>query len=152
MIPVQSVYANCPVCIITVGGGLFLAKQLGIDDLLFSIWISGLNTAVAFYIASKIKDKRANRPILWALLFYLLTIFYLFYTKQIGHLQNQLLGIDKVFFGLTIGLLVFFAANRFDKWLRLRNKGKVFFHYQKVVTPFLFLAVITLVLKFLFGL
>jgi|DewCreStandDraft_4_1066084.scaffolds.fasta_scaffold00426_77 hypothetical protein len=152
MIFVQDAYANCPVCIITVSGGLFLAKQLGIDDFLVSIWISGLNTAVAFFIASKIKDKRANKPFIWTFFFYLLTIFYLFYTKQIGHPQNQLLGIDKVFFGLTTGLLIFFAANWFDGKLRAIHGGKVFFHYQKVIIPLVFLAFSTLVMKFLFGL
>jgi len=56
------VYAQCPVCVITVGGGLILAKKLGIDDLLVSIWLSGFNTAIAFWIASGIKKKIFNNP------------------------------------------------------------------------------------------
>ena len=50
-------YAQCPVCIITVGGGMLLAKKLGVDDLLVSIWISALNTAIAFWLAPKLKIK-----------------------------------------------------------------------------------------------
>ena len=152
MMLAQSVYANCPVCIITVGGGLFLAKQLGIDDLLVSIWISGLNTAIAFFIASKMKDKRAKRPLLWSLLFFLFTLFYLFYTKQIGHPENKALGIDKVIFGLTTGLAVFLISSILDKKLRSVNHGKVLFHYQKVIIPFVLLAAVTLLFKLIFGL
>ncbi len=29
---VKAAYAQCPVCIITVGGGMLLAQKLGIDD------------------------------------------------------------------------------------------------------------------------
>ena len=85
------VYAQCPVCIITVGGGLILAKKLGIDDLLVSIWLSGLNTAIAFWIASGIKKKNLNNPVLWSLGFYVMTIGYLSYTKQINHPGNKFL-------------------------------------------------------------
>jgi len=148
----QSVYANCPVCIITVGGGLLIAKELGIDDLLISIWISGLNTAIAFYIAAKIKDKRANKPLVWSLLFYLFTLFYVFYTKQMGHPENKVLGIDKVLFGLTVGLVVFVISSFIDKRLRLANHGKVFFPYQKVIVPALLLSITTLLFKVLFRL
>lgn len=49
-----SVSAQCPICIVTVGGGMLIAKKLGIDDFLVSIWISALNTAIAFYLADKI--------------------------------------------------------------------------------------------------
>lgn len=33
----KSVYATCPVCLVAVGGGLWIAEKLGIDDLIVSI-------------------------------------------------------------------------------------------------------------------
>lgn len=51
------VSAQCPVCIVTVGGGMFLADRLGIDDFLVSLWISGLNVAISFWLATKIKNR-----------------------------------------------------------------------------------------------
>ena len=51
----KAAFANCPVCIVTVGGGLFIAQRLGIDDLLITLWISAFNTALAFFMADKIK-------------------------------------------------------------------------------------------------
>ena len=135
MIFVKPAYAQCPVCIITVGGGLFLAKQLGIDDLLVSLWLSGLNTAIAIWLASKIKRSPYNNWFLWSLLFYIITMIYLFFSKQIGHPKNTLLGIDKVTIGMTVGLVVFLIAKKIDTLIRKKNNGKVMFQYQKVIIP-----------------
>jgi len=141
------VYAQCPVCVITVGGGLLIAKKLGIDDLLVSIWLSSLNTALAFWIASGIKKKIINNPIFWSIGFYVMTIIYLYYSKQINYPNNTFLGIDKVMFGMTGGLILAFFAIGLDKLLRRFNKGKVFFPYQKVVLPLVLLIIVTVFLK-----
>jgi len=143
------IYANCPLCIVTVGGGLLLAKKLGIDDLIVSIWLSGLNTAIGFLIATTIKRKIWNNPYLWSAGFYLITIIYLLFTKQIGHPRNVFLGIDKVLLGMTIGFLVFLLTVYTDKIIRKKNKGKVIIKYQKVIMPFIFLTLATIVFKIL---
>lgn len=143
------VYATCPVCIATVGGGLLLAKRLGIDDFLVSIWISGLNTALAYYLASKIKRGFLNSPLLWSVSFYTITLFYLLATEQIGFPGNTILGIDKVLLGLTIGLSVFLFSMYIDKYLRYLNHGKVFINYQKVIIPSFILLIATLLSKLL---
>lgn len=147
MIFVKPAYANCPICIVTVGGGLFIAKKLGIDDLLVSIWISGLNTAIAFWIAKKIKRRLLNNPLFWSLSIYILTIAYLWYAKQIGHSGNTFLGIDKIVFGMTAGLLIFLLAIFIDKLIRYKNGGKVLFYYQKVIIPVFSLILITVIFK-----
>lgn len=147
MLFIKPVYANCPVCIVTVGGGLLIAKKLGIDDLLVSIWISGLNTAIAFYIASRIKKRIWRNPIIWALSFYILTIIYLGFTKQLGHPKNIFLGIDKIFFGMTLGIAVFLISVFIDKLIRYKNGGKVIFYYQKVIIPVVLLILVTIVFK-----
>lgn len=137
------VYANCPVCIVTVGGGLYLAKKLGIDDLLVSIWLSGLNSAIAYWIASNMKNKLLKNGFGWATVFFILTIGYLVYTNQIGHTGNSILGIDKIIVGMTLGFVVFVKAVFLDALLRKKNKGRVFFPYQKVIIPLLLLIITT---------
>jgi len=151
MFLIRPVYAQCPICIVTVGGGLLIAKKLGIDDLLVSLWISGLNTAIAFWLASKVKTRIINNPLLWSLGFYLLTLVYLIFSKQIGHKGNVFLGIDKVIFGMTVGLFLSLAAIFTDRFLRYKNKGKVFFYYQKVAIPLTFLLTGTIIFKLLLG-
>lgn len=144
---IKPAYATCPVCVLTVGGGLLIAKKLGIDDLLVSIWLSGLNTAIAFWIASTIKKRIFNNPLLWSLGFYILTIVYLWYSKQLMHPKNTLFGVDKVFLGMTAGLLIFLFSVFMDKLIRYNNKGKVLFYYQKVVIPVGFLLLATIIAK-----
>lgn len=141
----KAAYASCPVCIVTVGGGLFIAKKLGIDDLIVTLWISGLNTALAFYLASKFK-----KPVIlkngyfWSILFYLTTIIYFFSSKQAG-IGNNFLGIDKALLGLSLGVIIFFLSIFFDKYLRYKNGGKVMFYYQKVIIPVGLLTLLSLV-------
>lgn len=144
---IRPVYAQCPVCIVTVGGGLIIAKKLGIDDLLVSLWISGLNTAIAFWMAPKIKAKIINNPLLWSVGFYILTLIYLIFSKQVGHQGNTFLGIDKVIFGTTVGLFIFLGAIFTDKLIRYKNQGKVLFYYQKVIIPVGFLLLSTFIFK-----
>lgn len=146
---IKSAYATCPVCVITVGGGLILAKRLGIDDLLVSIWISGLNTAVAYLIASKIKNKIFKSGLFWSVIFYGLTIIYLWFSKQLGHPGNTFFGADKVILGMTLGFFVFLLSVCIDKYIRKVNKGKVLFYYQKVIIPLSFLLMTTIIFKVL---
>ncbi|OGK62127.1 hypothetical protein A2334_04705 [Candidatus Roizmanbacteria bacterium RIFOXYB2_FULL_38_10] len=132
---VPPVYAQCPVCVVTVGGGLLIAKKLGIDDLLVSIWLSGLNTALAFWFASSMKHKLLKSGLGWAIGFFILTIGYLVYSKQLGHQGNTFLGIDKIVVGMTVGFIISLFAIFVDKLIRKKNNGKVLFYYQKVIIP-----------------
>lgn len=149
MFIVAPVYAQCPVCVVTVGGGLFIAKQLGIDDLLVSIWLSALNTALAYWFASLSKPKILKNGFLWSLCFYILSIGSLVFLKQIGHRGNTFLGIDKIVFGMTLGYVLSLLAIVADKIIRKKNNGKVLFYYQKVIIPFVSLIVTTVLFMFL---
>ena len=142
---VPEVYAQCPVCIVTVGGGLLIAKKFGIDDLLVAIWISALNTALSFWI----KQKLLRNPLFWTLGLFVTSIVYLYFSKQIGHPGNVFWGIDKVLFGMILGLVVSLGAIGVDLLLRKTHSGKVYFPYQKVVVPLVLLLGVTLVFKFL---
>lgn len=144
-------HAQCPVCIVTVGGGMLLAKKLGIDDLLVSIWISGLNTAIAFWLAPKIKIKFLKNGHLFSLLLLITTLVYFQFTDQIGSPQNRLLGIDKIVFGQSVGLIVMAIANHSYFFIKSRL-GHTPFPYAKVVFPVGLLLTLTLIFKLAFNL
>jgi len=143
------VLAQCPVCIVTVGGGMLLAKKLGIDDLLVSIWISALNTALAFWLAPKIK--KLSHPYLLSLIFYLLSLAYFKFTDQLGHPANRLLGVDKIFLGQTVGFFVLGLANHAYLYLKKRL-ARPPFPYAKVVFPTAAIFLVTVVFKLIFHL
>jgi hypothetical protein len=149
---VNPVYAQCPICIVTVGGGMLIAKKLGVDDLLVSIWISALDTAIAFWLASKFKNKFLRNPWLLSFIMLALTLFYFQFTNQIGHLSNRLLGIDKIIFGQSLGLLAMFLGNFIYGFTKYKNNGKTLFPYAKVVFPVGLVLIVTFIFKFAFHL
>lgn len=152
MFLVKAAYAQCPVCIVTVGGGMVLAKQLGIDDFLVSLWISGLNTAISFWLAPKIKNRFLGNPIVFSFLMYIFTLSYFIFTNQTGVTGNQILGLDKIIFGQSLGLLIWFLGIFIDRKSRVLNGDKILFPYQKVVFPVGLLTILTLLFKIIFKL
>lgn len=151
MIFVKPVLAQCPICIVTVGGGMILAERLGIDSLLINIWIGGLNTVIAYWLAAKFKNRILRNPIILSLILYGFTLFYFDFTNQISS-QSGILGIDKIVFGETLGLIAVIIGNFLNIYLKKRNGDKVFFPYQKVVFPLGLLIIFTLLFKLIFKL
>lgn len=137
---ISVVHAQCPVCIVTVGGGLLIAKKLGVDDLLTALWISGLNVAISFWFVSFIKKpKFLKNPLLWTFIMFTSTYIYLVGTKQMFHKNNTFIHMDKVLIGLVVGTFVWLLGIGMDRLIRKYNGGKVLFAYQKVIMPLLLL-------------
>jgi len=146
------VSAQCPICIVTVGGGMFLAQKLGIDDFLVSLWISGLNTAISFWLATKIKNRVFGNPVILSVLMLALTLSYFILTNQTGLANNQIFGLDKIIFGQIIGLFIWVLGIFVDRYSRKLNGGKILFPYQKVVIPISILLIFTILFKLIFKL
>lgn len=139
---IPTINAQCPVCIVTVGGGLLIAKKFGVDDLLTALWISGLNVAISFWFVTFIKKpKLLKNPFLWTAIMFVSTYIYLATTKQMYYKNNTFMHVDKVLVGLIIGTFIWLLGIGIDRLIRNHNNGKVLFYYQKVIVPlFLLLA------------
>ncbi len=136
MIFVEPVFAQCPVCIVTVGGGLWLAKTLGVDELIASIWIGALTTAFAIMLADKWKLVKLPKPqISWSVIFYLLTLLYLQISGFFNRPYCKVWRVCEVWLGITVGTVFLWLGVLLDRFLRTKNGGKVFFPYQKVAAP-----------------
>ncbi|MFA6602609.1 MAG: hypothetical protein WCT01_02275 [Candidatus Shapirobacteria bacterium] len=146
--------AQCPVCIVTVGGGMLLAQKLGIDDLLVSIWISALNTALAFWLAPKLQNDRLKlkfltNPLILSFLLLASTLAYFVFTSQTG--GNKVLGVNKIILGQTLGFLTMVVGNL--GYLKIKKQlGKTPFPYAKVAFPVGLTLIITLIFKLSFSL
>lgn len=152
-----SASAQCPICVVTVGGGMLIAKKLGVDDFLVSIWISALNTALSFWIAGGMRDKSLrpkflHNPWIFSVLMLILTLAYFQFTDQIGHISNKLLGMDKIVFGQVLGMLVMFVGNFIYGYTKYKNGNKALFPYSKVVFPVGLVLLVTLIFKLSFNL
>lgn len=152
MFLVKEIYSQCPICIVTVGGGMILAKKFGVDDLMVSLWIAALNAAIALWLAPKFKIKLLKNPYFLTILFLALTLIYFQTTNQLGSITNTFLGINKVIFGQVLGTLLILIGSYIDKITRINNNGKVLFYYQKVIFPIGLLIIFTLIFKFIFNL
>lgn len=144
--------AVCPVCTVVVGAGVGLSRYLGVDDTVSGLWIGGLVLSSGFWLDSFLLRRKIDFPkrtLLSVALFYLFVIPPLYFSKTIGHPRNTILGVDKLLFGIFVGSVLFLEAVLFDKILRKRNQGKVFFHYQKVVLPVVLLLLFSFVFYFI---
>ena len=141
--------AVCPLCTVAVAGGIEVTRLLGVDDLISSIWIGGLIVSMGLWFSDFLAKKKILKPVLREfvslVIFYFLTIPFLFWNKMIGIPGNKYFGIDKIIFGIGVGSVIFLLGVFGDIFLRKLNKGKVFIYYQKVILPVLFLTIISLV-------
>ncbi len=141
----------CPVCTIAVAGGVGLCRYLGIDDLISGAWVGALIVALIMWTLKWLNKKNIRfkfRRLLVIFLFYFFIIAPLYWAGIMGAATNKFWGIDKLFFGIIAGSLVFVLALFIENILRQKNQQKVYFPFQKVVIPISFLIIISLMFNF----
>lgn len=148
----SSAAAVCPVCTIAVGACLGLSRYLGIDDAVTSLWIGGLLISMIAWMINWLDKKNIKfigRKISVAILFYVITLWPLYWKGMIGHPLNKFWGVDKIILGVIIGSLAFLAAIFLNNFLKKRNDGQVYFPFQKVAVPLAFLGALSFIFYFL---
>jgi len=146
--------AVCPVCTIAIGAGVGLCRWLGIDDVLSGIWIGGLIVSMIGWTLSWLNKKQINFKFRWLVIvavFYLIVIAPLYLMGIMGNPFNKFWGMDKLLLGMIFGTLAFVLAVWLNSFLKKMNQGKVFFPFQKVVLPVLFLVITTLIFHYIVG-
>jgi hypothetical protein len=126
---------SCAICVLGIGGGLLIARKLGVDEYVVMVWISGLNTALAYYLSRTINKKIISNKFILAALFYTLTYLYLQNTGQMNH---------RVFVGLTVGMETYFVAHFIERLIYKKNNSKSLFPFQRAIIPILFLILASL--------
>ncbi len=146
--------AFCPVCTIAVGAGVGLCRWLGVDDVLSGIWIGGLIVSMIGWSLNWLNKKQIRFKLHWLTvsgIFYLIVILPLYFTGIMGHPLNKFWGIDKLWLGIVFGSIAFLLSFWLNSFLKKINQGKVFFLFQKVVLPILFLVITTLIFHYIVG-
>jgi hypothetical protein len=142
------IQAVCPICTIAVGAGVGLCRYLGINDAISGTWIGGLIISLIAWTIDWLNKKNIRflfRKILVAIFYYAIIIIPLYSWNIMGHPQNKLFGIDKLLVGIIAGSIVFILSILFNDFLKRKNQGKAYFPFQKVVIPFLFLFITSLI-------
>jgi hypothetical protein len=151
LLPASSAKAVCPVCTVAVGAGLGFSRWLGIDDLISGVWIGGLIVSLIIWSLNWLNKKQIKFRLNWlaiSVIFYGATIIPLYFSGIIGHPLNKFYGIDRALFGTIFGSLVILLSFCLHNFLKKKNQGKVFFPFQKVALPILFLVVTSLIFYF----
>ena len=125
--------AHCPLCVAGAGAGLTLTRWVGVDDSISGVWLAALLGATSFWSESLIK-RRELRPKLRPLIF--IGIFaatvWSFYKFNLVIRMSQILGLDKLIFGMVVGGVAFYLVDVIDDFI-IKRKGKVFFPYQRII-------------------
>lgn len=139
---IKEASAVCPVCTVAVAGGLGISRWLGIDDFISGLWIGGLALSITIWCWNYLKKKNKLSMFtgfLALLAVYAMTIYPLYLYNLVGIAGNTIWGIDKVISGVFSGTIIFWLGVFFHSVLKKKNKGKVYFPFQKVAVPFSFL-------------
>jgi len=142
--------AVCPVCTIAVGAGVGLCRYLGIDDAISGTWIGGLIISLIAWTIDWLNKKNIRflfRKILAAIFYYVIVILPLYKMNIMGHPDNKLWGMDKLLAGIIVGSVVFILSVLFNDFLKKKNQGKVYFPFQRVVVPILFLIIASYIMS-----
>ncbi len=127
--------AMCPVCTLTVGAGLGLARYLKVDDLVTGIWIGGFIVSSTGWLINVLNRRNIRFPgriLLITVLSYALFLVPFSSAGLIGQYFNTLWGIDRLLVGIVAGSIAFFAAALWYKRLKKRHGGHASFPFQHI--------------------
>ncbi len=153
LLPIKA-YAFCPLCAVATGFFLGIFRWLGVDDTIIGLWIGAFIFSVSILFNNYLIRK--NRKIPFQIFFvvlssYLVTISALLLTNSINPFNpyNNILGINKIIFGMILGSLTLLITPKLNNLLKEQNEGKNFISHQKVIAAVGLLLIISLGFYFL---
>jgi hypothetical protein len=140
-----------PLCPITIAGGLWLSRILGIDDLTLGLWIGALILSVAVQINKYLIKKGKNFPLsFWVILIVLTLLSFLPIYSKLDWV-NVFCGLPRVISGSILGMVVLALSDWLNNWfLKKYHEGKVYFPYQRVIVPIIFLILSSFLVEIIF--
>jgi hypothetical protein len=137
-----------PLCPIGIAGGLWLSRILGINDLTLGLWIGALILSIAVQINKYLVKKRKDFPLsFWTILILLWLLSFIPIWSKLDW-NNLFCGLPRVVSGSILGMIVLALSDWLNNWfLKKYHKGKVYFPYQRVIVPLIFLVIATILVE-----
>ncbi|MEK6848861.1 MAG: hypothetical protein AABX65_04485 [Nanoarchaeota archaeon] len=153
---IQAVMAHCPLCTVAAGGGIAVARWLGVDDSIVGVFVGAFIVSTALWLGKWLNKK--NIVISGAILViasFLLTVVP-FYTGGVitdmemvksmpehhAILGMGAFGIDKLLTGIIFGSVFVWGAFAVSDYIK-KKRGKVLFPYQGIVFMAITLAILS---------
>jgi hypothetical protein len=138
-------------CPITISTGLWLSKYLGINDLTLGLWLGALILSLSYQFYLFLKKRKKIFPLGFLLILFIFwCLSFLPILNQIGwkDKSNYFCGFPRVITGSFLGMIILFLSDYLNnKFLEKYHQGKVYFPYQRVIVPLLFLIFMSFVVE-----
>lgn len=139
----------CPICTVAVAAGVGVLESYGVDRILIGLWFGALIVSSIMWFIDWLNRKNIHflfRKILVIISFYAIFVVPLYFIKIKGEVLmgtgiNEVLGIDRLLFGVILGTFIFIAGVLSNNYLKRINDGKVMIFWQKVIVPVVFLII-----------
>ena len=144
---IPTVMAHCPLCTAAAGAGIGVTRWIGLDDSIVGLFLGAFIVSTGLWFNNWLKKKKVVFPIQGILIVFasfLLTITPLYLTgiiknfdivkslPELSMLGLSVLGIDKLLFGIIIGIIAVGSSFSFSDYIKKKN-GKVLFPYQGIL-------------------
>ncbi len=126
------VLAHCPLCVAGAAAGVTLTRWVGVDDSITGVWIGALLGATSLWLYSWLltknikfieKNKVSTKIFIYLIIF--ASTVWSFYKFNLVIRMSQIIGIDKLTFGILAGGTLFYLTDLI--------KIKHYFDYQKII-------------------
>jgi hypothetical protein len=143
----------CPICTLAVAAGVGVLEGYGFDRIIIGLWFGALIVSSIAWMIDWTNRKNIHflfKKILIILSFYAIFIVPLYYLKSgettiMGSGIREVLGIDRILFGVILGTIIFIAAIFANNYLKKINDGKVMIYWQKIIIPVVFLIITSII-------
>lgn len=140
-----------PICAIGIGGGLWLANYLGINELTLGLWIGALIISLASQFNKFLIKKNKAFPfsfIIILIVFWFLSFFPIWSKVGWQEKTRYFCGLPRVVFGSFLGMFVLYFSDWLNnKFLEKFHQNKVYFPYQRVIIPIIILIITSIVVE-----
>lgn len=137
-----------PLCPIGIAGGLWLSRALGINDLTLGLWIGALILSVAVQMNKYLIRKKKDFPFsFWIILILLWALSFIPIWSKLDW-NNLFCGLPRPVSGSILGIIVLALADWLNNWfLKKYHHNKVYFPYQRVIVPLIFLILASVLIE-----
>ncbi|MGB9763349.1 MAG: hypothetical protein ACPLW7_05100 [Minisyncoccia bacterium] len=139
-----------PVCAVSIAGGLWLSKILGIDDLTLGIWIGALILSFSVQFNKFLIKRNKNFPFsFWVILISTWLLSFLPIWNKLNFAPESLFcGLPRVISGSFIGMIILFSSDFLNNFiLKKFHQNKVYFPYQRVIVPIVVLIIVSFIFE-----
>lgn len=153
LILTPTVLAHCPLCTAATGVAVAVTRWYGLDDSIVGVFVGGMVVATGLWINNLLKKRNKGKDYLpfqstiALLMSAIFTIITLYFAGLLGPSNPyKIFGVDRILFGMVIGIVASLASFKFHDILRIYNRNKNYFPYQSIMILLLSLVISSSVL------